>query len=260
MSAESDVSCTESMPGHYSRIFLLSHMRAYTSLAGHILGSHPRINGYFEMHISYDDAAALDRQFEVYRQHESIKTDSHYLFDKLLHNRYRLDPDRLDAACTRLLVSLREPEPAIQSIVDLFARKGTGERYASPGEAASYYIARLEWIAGFCRSCRIPYHYYDAELFQLEPEHLLGKLTGWLQLDSPLRERYQRFSQTGVARKGDSSELIHSGRIEASRSDYSHIEIPGGALRKAQEAYRQCRPSIIDHAKDSAVIQDRRPG
>jgi len=31
----------------YARIFLLSHMRVYTSLAGHILGSHPQINGYY---------------------------------------------------------------------------------------------------------------------------------------------------------------------------------------------------------------------
>ncbi|TCS68990.1 hypothetical protein EDC61_1225 [Sulfuritortus calidifontis] len=45
----------------HARIFLLSHMRAFTSLAGHILGSHPQINGYYEMHISYWDAAALDR-------------------------------------------------------------------------------------------------------------------------------------------------------------------------------------------------------
>jgi len=30
----------------YARIFLLSHMRAFTSLAGHILGSHPQINGW----------------------------------------------------------------------------------------------------------------------------------------------------------------------------------------------------------------------
>jgi hypothetical protein len=30
----------------YARIFLLSHMRAFISLAGHILGSHPQINGY----------------------------------------------------------------------------------------------------------------------------------------------------------------------------------------------------------------------
>lgn len=44
----------------HARIFLLSHMRAYTSLAGHNLGSHPSINGYYKMHISHEEASALD--------------------------------------------------------------------------------------------------------------------------------------------------------------------------------------------------------
>ncbi|HEX7971345.1 MAG TPA: hypothetical protein VF501_03895 [Thiobacillus sp.] len=78
----------------YARIFLLSHMRAYTSLAGHILGSHPQINGYYEMHLSYEDAAALDRQLETYKQGEVLKENSRYLFDKLLHNDYLLLPER----------------------------------------------------------------------------------------------------------------------------------------------------------------------
>jgi hypothetical protein len=37
-------------------------MRAFINLAGHILGSHPQINGYYEMHICYVVASALDRQ------------------------------------------------------------------------------------------------------------------------------------------------------------------------------------------------------
>jgi len=60
----------------YARVFLLSHMRAFTSLAGHILGSYPQINGYYEMHLSYEDAAALDRQLEVFRQGDVLKADS----------------------------------------------------------------------------------------------------------------------------------------------------------------------------------------
>jgi hypothetical protein len=79
----------------YARIFLLSHMRVYTSLAGHILGSHPQINGYYEMHLGYEDAAALDRQLELYRQGERLKPSSRYLFDKLLHDDYVLKPERL---------------------------------------------------------------------------------------------------------------------------------------------------------------------
>lgn len=68
-------------------------MRACTSLAGHILGSHPQVNGYFELHISYDSDDVLDRQLEIYKQYEPLKNGSRYLFDKLLHNDYRLDPN-----------------------------------------------------------------------------------------------------------------------------------------------------------------------
>lgn len=111
-------------------------MRAYTSLAGHILGSNPAINGYFEMHLGYEDAGALERQLAEYRKHEDIKDGSRYLFDKLLHNDYQLLSDRLGQARLKILVGIRPPEPTLKSIVDLFERKGGNEAYASP-EAAT---------------------------------------------------------------------------------------------------------------------------
>ena len=111
------------MPDPYARIFLLSHMRAFTSLAGHILGSHPQINGYYEMHLSYEDAAALDRQLEVFQQGDVLKADSRYLFDKLLHNDYVLRPERLGLADIKVLVALAEPAHTIKSIVHLFRQK-----------------------------------------------------------------------------------------------------------------------------------------
>jgi hypothetical protein len=242
------------MPDQYARIFLLSHMRACTSLAGHILGSHPRINGYFEMHISYEDASALDRQLEIYRQYEALKGDSRYLFDKLLHNDYRLDPERLGPVDVKVLLSLLEPGQAIKSLVDLFARKGTGELYASPVEATRYYIERVQWLADFCRSRNWPYYFYDAELFQAAPEQLLGRLTAWLELDAPLSERYQLFSLTGKAHMGDSSPLIRSGKIEQARVDYSHVRVPGDMLSRAREVYRDCRAVMLAHAADSEVV------
>ena len=69
------------MPDSYSRIFLLSHMRAFTSLLGHILGSNPEINGYYEMHLSYEDASALESQLAEYTKHDPLKRNSGYLFD-----------------------------------------------------------------------------------------------------------------------------------------------------------------------------------
>jgi len=226
-------------------------MRAFTTLAGHILGSHPRINGYFEMHMSYDDASDLDKQLEVFLQHETLKENGCYIFDKLLHNDYRLSPELAGLANIKILVSLQEPEQTIKSIVDLFSKKAVEDLYASPVEATNYYIERVKMLADFCRSSVHPYYYYDAELFQAAAEKLLSRFTDWLQLDSPLSERYQLFSQTGKAGMGDSSELIHSGKIEKTRNDYSHIRLPEAALNRAQAIYRDCRSQIIDNAADS---------
>ncbi|MBZ0104088.1 MAG: hypothetical protein K8H84_00510 [Sulfuricella denitrificans] len=238
----------------YARIFLLSHMRAFTSLAGHILGSHPEINGYYEMHVSLEDVSALDRQLEVFMEGDVFKENSRYLFDKLLHNDYLLKPDQLGQTDMKILISLLEPEQTIKSIVDLFAQKEIEDLYASPVEAANYYIARIQALAGFARTSRQPYYYFDAELFQRAPERLLPKLSDWLELDSPLSERYQIFSHTGKARKGDSSERIHSGTIDRTPVDYSHIAIPEDVLRMAREAYRECRQDIVGNAADSVRL------
>jgi len=229
-------------------------MRAYTSLAGHILGSHPQINGYYEMHLSYEEASALDRQLELYRQGEVIKPNSRYLFDKLLHNDYVLMPERLGMAGIKILVALAEPEHTIRSIVHLFAQKADPDLYASPVEAAKYYIERVQVLAEFCRTTDWPYYYFDAELWQRAPERLLPRLTEWLELDSPLSAQYEVFSQTGKARRGDTSDRVRSGHIDRARTDYAHIAIPDDALRAAQEAYRECRRAIVERAADALMV------
>ncbi|MFP5408193.1 MAG: hypothetical protein ACLGGY_02815 [Gammaproteobacteria bacterium] len=229
-------------------------MRAFTSLAGHILGSHPQINGYYEMHINYEDASALDRQLEVFRQGDVLKPNSRYLFDKLLHNDYVLQPERLGPAEPKILVSLAEPERTIRSIVHLFRQKPDPDLYGSPVEAAHYYVARVRALADFCRTAERGYYYFDAELLQAAPERLLPRLSDWLPLDSPLSERYQTFSQTGKPGRGDSSARIHGGRIDRGRSDYSAVVIPDDALKAAQAVYRECRKEIVAGARDSLVL------
>jgi hypothetical protein len=229
-------------------------MRAYTSLAGHILGSHPQINGYYEMHLGYEEPAALDRQLELYRQGDAIKPGSRYLFDKLLHNDYALKPGRLGAADIRILVSLAEPEHTIKSIVHLFRQKPDPDLYASPVQAAQYYVARVRAIADLCCATDRPYFYFDAELWQRAPEKLLPRLTQWLELDSPLSERYEVFGHTGKARRGDTSARARSGRIDRVRSDYSQVAVPEEVLEAARAAYRECRAQIVVKAADSVVL------
>ncbi|OZA24786.1 MAG: hypothetical protein B7X93_11265 [Hydrogenophilales bacterium 17-61-9] len=229
-------------------------MRAFTSLAGHILGSHPQINGYYEMHLSYENASALGRQLDMYRASDALKPDSRYLFDKLLHNDFVLQPARLGLADSKILIALAEPERTIQSMVHLFAQKPDPDLYASPVEAARYYVERVQALAGFSQAAPQRYFYFDAGLWQRAPAQLLSRLADWLELDSPLSERYETFSHTGKAGKGDSSPRIHGGRIDTGRVDYSHINIPGDALRAAQAAYRICRTRLIADATDSITL------
>lgn len=244
------------MSDPYARIFLLSHMRAFTSLAGHVLGSHPQINGYYEMHLGYEDSAALDRQLAVFTAGDALKPNSRYLFDKLLHNDYGLKPDQLGRADIKVLVALAEPEHTIKSIVHLFRQKPDPDLYASPVQAALYYTARVNALAEFCQSSPRGYFYFDADLWQRASAQLLSKLADWLELDSPLSARYETFSHTGKAGKGDSSPRILSGSIDQSRVDYTHIALPEDALRAAQAAYRACREQMIASARDSLTFSD----
>ncbi|MDP2253721.1 MAG: hypothetical protein Q8J60_06025, partial [Thiobacillus sp.] len=67
-------------------------------------------------------------------------------------------------------------------------------------------------------------------------------------------ERYEVFSQTGKARRGDTSERVRSGRIDRARSDYAHVVIPEDVLRAAEAAYRACREKMIAGAADSVTL------
>lgn len=248
-----DWKMTSTNTAAHTRIFLLSHMRAMTSLAGHILGSHPDINGYYEMHISYEEEDALSRQLEDYLAADELKKDSRYLFDKLLHNDYLLNLDLHVLSECKILVSIQRPEQTIKSIIDLFARKESKELYASPEAATAYYMQRVQQIADFCQSHK-QHYYYDAEMFQLDPETLLPAMSDWLGLSQPLSEHYQIFSQTGKARKGDSSSDIKSGRINRVPKDYSHVNIDSSLLAEAEDAYQSCRRKMIESAIASVVM------
>ena len=242
---------TEPNPCLFPRIFLLSHMRAYTSLLGHILGSHPQINGYYEMHLSYEDASAVERQWTMYQASDDLKPGSRYLFDKLLHNDYALNYDDALPAGSRILISIRRPLASIRSIVDLFAKKEAGELYADPVEAARYYLERLEWLTAF--ACDNPgrYFYFDAEALIHRADALLLKLTQWLELDTPLEREYRLFSQTGQARKGDCSAKLRSGVIDGTETVYPEVAIPEDLMSEVNQVYEAASRVLLRHAIDS---------
>jgi len=240
---------TSSKPEH--RIFLLSHMRANTSLVSHILGSHPQISGYYEMHLSYRSENDLKKQQELYLSKDVIKDSSHYLFDKLLHNDYELLLESLNREKIKLLVSIRTPEQSIKSIVNLFRNKKVQRSYAHPEAALEYYRARIAALTSFCERYKGSYYYYDAELIRSCPEKSLQRMQNWLELDSPLSEQYQMFSQTGQARAGDSSANMRKGTIITQQTDYSDIAIPSSLLDDVTIATAKYKERIINYAIDA---------
>lgn len=234
----------------YSRIFLLSHMRAYSSTLGHIIGSHPRINGYYEMHQSYLSDADLAQQIVDYSQHDSLKPDSHYQFDKLLHNDYRLNlslPALQDAV---IFIALRQPEPTIKSIIKLFRQKSTDDLYAQPAGATNYYLERLQTLTDFAQQHPQRYCYFDTEKVCTDTDRLLNQLQQWIGVSEPLTREYGSFAKTGVAGAGDTSPLIHTGKILPDFQEaVDDVALDAALLQQAEQAYQRSRDLLLHYAK-----------
>jgi len=225
-------------------------MRAYTSLVGHVLGSHPEIDGYYEMHRTYVLADDLDRQLRQYAAHDALKPTSRLLFDKLLHNDYTLNLALPELADATLLLALRPPAATLPSIVALFAQKDRDDLYADPAGATAYYVDRLAALADFAARHPGRFHYFDADTLLAATPRLFAALERWLRLGAPLATDYHRFSQTGVAGAGDASPVLASGRIQRASPPAAFDPV---LLARADAAYRDCRAQLFAHAAESVL-------
>lgn len=235
------------------RLFLLSHMRAYTSLVGHLLGSHPEVDGYYELHRNYLTDDDLARQLAQYAAHDALKPGGRYLFDKLLHDTYSVNLALPELADAVVLVSLRPPGPTLASILNLFVQKTGDDLYATPEGAVRYYLDRLATLSGFASQYPGRYRYFDAPLVVEEPARLLAALGRWLDLATPLSDRYRTFSQTGRPGAGDSSPHIAQGRILHAAPPASPDALDPDLLALAQAAWRDCRGHLATHAAEALL-------
>ena len=128
-------------------IIMLSHMRANTSLFGHVLGNNPEINGYYEMHIGYYSWKSLIRQKLKFLENHKFKKESKYIFDKVLHNEHEVNCEMLIQHNAKIIISLRSPEETIPSIIKLYNEKvDPSHEFATFNGAASYYKTRLDTL------------------------------------------------------------------------------------------------------------------
>lgn len=225
------------------RIFLLSHMRANTSLFGHILGSNPHIEGYYELHESYLLPADRPKTQKKYYRAHCPKSGARYLFDKLLHHHHELAQDVMGAE-DKLIMMIREPEPTVKSIVKIFADKPNSQ-WADQESAERYYVDRLRELARLSEKFRGRYFVLKSEDLINDTDRTLRALSGFLTLETPLSEHYETFAKTGRRGFGDSSSNITSGKIVKKKpADEQPMEV----APSCREVYRETLVALYNNA------------
>lgn len=237
-----------------NHIFLLSHMRAYTSLFGHIMGSNPAICGYYEMHIGYYSWKSPIRQKLLYFAQEQPKPGFTHMFDKVLHNEHRVSVDVLNNHRAKTIFCLRQPRDVIPSILKLYGDIDPIHEFNSETFATDYYIHRLAMLESIAESLERDFFYLDAESIKLRTDECLGSLTDWLQLVTPLSDTYSLQQHTSEARYGDSSEAMRAGRIRKEKSQYAQWPINDDLMQNALCAYLRARSTLIKLSTRNSLI------
>ena len=235
-------------------IFLLSHMRAYTSLFGHILGSNPQICGYYEMHIGYHSWKSLVRQKLRYFRDDPVKPGVRFMFDKVLHNDHDTNLKVLDMPRCRVIFALREPQSVVPSILKLYAQVDPQHEFNDEAFATQYYIERLEELDRLAGALQRPYFYLDADSLKHDADDCLARLSNWLGLSTPLSPNYEMQRNSLKERYGDSSERMKAGQITSDKSDYDSYAADPASMARATETYVRVRKVLARGSADSCVI------
>jgi len=236
-------------------ILLLSHMRSYTSLFGHILGSNPEICGYYEMHIGYHSWKSLIRQKLLYFRHEDPKPGFRYMFDKVLHNDHDVSPAILNHRQTRAIFCLRHPRDAIPSILKLYRELDPTHEFNSQSFATEYYVRRLSMLERMSDALDREFFYLDAESLKSDTQECLLRLSDWLQLGSGLASSYELQRNTSKKRYGDSSGRLQVGQVLRESSDYADFPYDGALLQRAVTAYERARNHLLSSTERRCVMQ-----
>ncbi len=238
----------------YHNIFLLSHMRANTSLFGHLLGSHPQVEGYYEMHIGYHSWKSLWRQKLRHFADHDAKPGARWMFDKVLHDGHTVSTALLRRPQTRSIMMLREPVQSIKSLMVLYREKNPHLPEATAEGAARYYIERLKTLADNAEIIGPRYFYLDAECLVMDTNVTLRALGDWLGLATPIATEYQTFSNTGRGNAGDTSSRLQSGKVSRSSNDYAAIEVPTALMDDAIQAYHRHRATLMARCERQVVL------
>lgn len=229
-------------------LLVLGHMRSYSTLLAHVLGSHPEIDGYSELHRSYLGRLDLHEMTRHIEEATGERRRGRYALDKLLHDRLVLDPVVLARPELRAVILVRRPESAIASIVRTTRAKAPHMAEVEPRAAAAYYAGRLRSLDRYGEALGPRGAFVEAERLVDDTEAVLAHLTKWLELDPPLSASYRLFRHSGTVGHGDPSQRILAGTVlhdgERCADDALPVDVPDDAMRAAVDAWREVVPAL----------------
>lgn len=237
-------------------IFLLSHIRGYTTVLSHILGSHAEISGYAETWMSYRTARDLLKLRCAVCSHGNYKPNCTYFLDKILHNNLQISDSILNRTGIKYIFMIRKPVPTIKSMVALYRKaiieQGAIEVTTLPAtveDAVVHYSNRLSFLVGV--SARLRRLGKRAIVVRAEdlisrPFSVLSELQAFLHLRSALDEHYSVFDRTGEWNLSDTSEFIRKGKIEHNRPSHAGISVSDQLAHKANCEYERCLAALTD--------------
>ena len=217
-------------------LFVFGHMRSYSSLLCHILGSHAEIDGYCETHIKYRSYFDLFRLRRRVTQLTGEPLSGRYVLDKVLHD-YPLAGGILGSRSSRGIILLRRPGSTVRSIMKMGMEYIDVAWYRDVEAVARYYEGRLEGLVRLAGRMQGRVALLESEALLSDTAAVLDRLVNFLELGAPLESVYRRFSHTGEAGYGDPSEAIVKGRVAEARTSSADVEVPEPILVRLERVY-----------------------
>lgn len=231
-------------PGR-SYLLLLSHMRSYSSLMAHLLGTSPEIDGYGESLLRYRSRLDLLRLRLRVRRATGQPLRGRWLLDKVLHNHIRPLYRWLPPGRVRALIFVRRPEPTLQSMLHLAHLQGDPV-FQDAQRCCDYYVSRLHRLREDAERLGSAALHYDAEDLVQQPQALLDSVGDWLGLAQPLGLQYRVGSHSGKTGFGDPLPNIRSGQVlpASATTVRQRATLSPAILAEADAAYQRCRLAL----------------
>ena len=248
-----DSICINKLKTPQQVIFLLSHMRAGSTLCVNLLCTNPEIIGMGETGIDYSSVSDFRiLRGKVYSRRSKLRITEKYLLDNLNHNSNIFNPEILLNDNIKCIFLLRNSESTLSSLLNpKFLKLVCSKRVDSKKWAANYYKSRLarlmEYVKIINNKEKSLYFTYEQLIF--DTQKIFENLKQFLDLQNDFSENYLPLPKNGFfGSVGDPvSEKITSGSII--RKPTPKILLPQEILQECLESYQSANATLLKYCR-----------